>query len=152
MADPKRWAMTEEDMESLLRGCAILGTGGGGSSEFGRAIMSNDLRRGRTYELVDVAGIPDDALVVSGGIMGSVRTLERYSPQEIVERWEEQFEGSRRCGFRNQRACRTVHAYGKDQCEEHREADQQEVSDDGLRARHEGTSPMRNQRSVLGNE
>jgi uncharacterized protein len=92
VADPKRWTMTEEDMESLLRGCAILGTGGGGSSEFGRAIMSNDLRRGRTYELVDVADIPDDALVVSGGIMGSVRTLERYSPQEIVERWEEQFE------------------------------------------------------------
>jgi len=69
-----------------------MGTGGGGSAAFGRAIIKNDLARGRQYTLASLSRVPDDALVVSGGIMGSVKVLDRFSPEEIVERWERKFE------------------------------------------------------------
>lgn len=69
-----------------------MGTGGGGSAAFGRAIIENDLARGRQYTLVSLNEVPDDALVVSGGIMGSVKVLDRFSPEEIVEQWERKFE------------------------------------------------------------
>ncbi len=69
-----------------------MGTGGGGSAAFGRAIMENDLRRGRSYDIVALDHVPDDALVISGGIMGSVKVLDRFTPEEIVDQWETQFE------------------------------------------------------------
>jgi len=69
-----------------------MGTGGGGSAAFGRAIIENDLARGRRYTLASLNEIPDDALVVSGGIMGSVKVLDRFSPEEIVKQWERKFE------------------------------------------------------------
>ncbi len=81
-----------EDHDVLLRGLEIMGTGGGGAVEFGKAIMENDSRRGRAYPLTELDDVPGDALVASGGIMGSVKVLDRYSPEEIVHNWERQFE------------------------------------------------------------
>jgi len=69
-----------------------MGTGGGGSAAFGRAIIKNDFVRGRQYALVNLNKVPEDALVVSGGIMGSVKVLDRFSPETIVEQWERKFE------------------------------------------------------------
>ena len=80
------------DIDALLRGLEIFGTGGGGSVGFGRAIMENDFARGREYELIELPDVPDNALIVSGGIMGSVKVLDRFPPEEIVSSWEEQFE------------------------------------------------------------
>ncbi len=80
------------DIEPLLEGLAIMGTGGGGNPEWGRAILANDLTRGRELWLVSPDDIPDDALVVSGGMMGSVKTLESLSIEELIARWEARFE------------------------------------------------------------
>jgi hypothetical protein len=84
--------LTEAEMEPLLEGLAVFGTGGGGSPAFGRAIMENDLRRGREYILIDPEDVPDDALVVSGGIMGSVKAVDTVSISDIIRGWEDRFE------------------------------------------------------------
>lgn len=80
-----------EDREALLEGLAILGTGGGGSPAWGREIMLNDFRKGREYNIIDPDEIEDNSLVVSGGIMGSVKTLERINFVKLLENWEENF-------------------------------------------------------------
>jgi len=54
--------------------------------------MRNDYVRNRSYEMIDLSAVPDDAFVISGGIMGSVRVLDQFSPEEIVDQWEKQFE------------------------------------------------------------
>jgi DUF917 family protein len=81
-----------EDIEPLLEGLAIFGTGGGGSPAWGKAILENDFACGRTPQLIDLAAISDQATVVSGGIMGSVKVLEQMGTENIMRHWEERFE------------------------------------------------------------
>lgn len=92
-----RYQIQADDIDPLLEGLAILGTGGGGSPEWGRAILRNDLERGRELWIVDPDDIEDDALVVSGGIMGSVKTFESMDIAQLVKRWESSFELLRAC-------------------------------------------------------
>lgn len=84
--------LDRDEIEPFLLGLGFMGTGGGGSLAFGREIMLNDLAHGRRYQVVSPEEVPDGALVVSGGIMGSVKALERFSVQEIVANWEKRFE------------------------------------------------------------
>lgn len=81
-----------EDMEPLLEGVGALGTGGGGNPSWGRVIMETDLGRGFTYRIIPPEEVPDDALVVSGGYMGSVKTLEEMGFASVVEDWDRRFE------------------------------------------------------------
>lgn len=83
---------TKDNIAAFLEGLAILGTGGGGSPEWGRLIMENDLEKGRAAEIVKPEDIPDDATVASGGIMGSVKVLDKISPKELIAGWEKRFE------------------------------------------------------------
>jgi uncharacterized protein len=83
---------TKENIGAFLEGLAILGTGGGGSPEWGRIIMENDLEKGRAATIVKPEDVPDDAVVASGGIMGSVKVLDKIKPQELINRWENRFE------------------------------------------------------------
>ena len=81
-----------EDIEPLLEGLAIMGTGGGGSPEWGKAIMVNDFAQGRMPQIISLDDIADDATVVSGGIMGSVKRLEEMGTAAVMAHWEERFE------------------------------------------------------------
>ncbi len=93
MADATgRYRLTPEDVEPLLDGLTIVGTGGGGSPAFGREILANDLRRGRAIDLVDPDAVADGATVVSGGYMGSTKVLDRLGFAELVAGWEDRFE------------------------------------------------------------
>lgn len=83
---------SSEDIDNLLEGLAILGTGGGGSPEWGRAILEHDLEMGRSVTLVDPQDVPDDAIIASGGFMGSVKILDKINPKDLVRRWDERFE------------------------------------------------------------
>lgn len=83
--------LSEKDIEYLLEGAAILGTGGGGSPKWGREITKNDFNKGREYRIVDPDDVEDDAFIVSGGIMGSVKTLEEMNLVELIEEWEQKF-------------------------------------------------------------
>ena len=84
--------LKREDIEPLLEGLAIFGTGGGGSPAWGKAILENDFACGRTPRLVDLQTIADAGTVVSGGIMGSVKVLEQMGTEQIMRHWEERFE------------------------------------------------------------
>lgn len=86
-----RRVISREDVDALLIGLAIYGTGGGGDPEWGRRILENDFAKGRVCEIVDPEDISDDAFVCSGGIMGSVKALEKMSFSEIVDAWEDDF-------------------------------------------------------------
>lgn len=81
-----------EDVEPLLEGLAIMGTGGGGSPEWGRAILENDFAQGRAPQIISLDEIDDQAMVVSGGIMGSVKRLEELGAAAVMAHWEERFE------------------------------------------------------------
>ncbi len=83
---------TKEQIGPLLEGFAILGTGGGGSPAWGRVILENDIKRNRSAVLVKPEDVPDDAVVASGGIMGSVKVLEKVNPDQLIADWEERFE------------------------------------------------------------
>lgn len=86
------YRLNAEDVDPLLEGLAIQGTGGGGSPDWGREILVNDLARGRSLEIIDPDDLPDSSLVVSGGIMGSVKTFEQIGVKELVQHWETDFE------------------------------------------------------------
>jgi DUF917 family protein len=81
-----------QDVEPLLEGLAILGTGGGGSPAWGRAILEHEFAVGRQPSIIDLEEIANDATVVSGGIMGSVKVLEQFGTEQIMAHWEERFE------------------------------------------------------------
>ncbi|MHB1394710.1 MAG: DUF917 domain-containing protein [Clostridia bacterium] len=86
-----RWILDKNDVDALLIGFGIYGTGGGGDPEWGRKILENDFSRGRVYNIIDPEDVEDGAFVCSGGIMGSVKALESMSYEEIVATWEDDF-------------------------------------------------------------
>ncbi len=81
-----------EDIEPLLEGLAIYGTGGGGSPEWGRSILEQDFSVGRDLGIIDLSEISSGGTVVSGGIMGSVKILEEMGTSNVIAHWEDRFE------------------------------------------------------------
>lgn len=64
--------LKEQDLDDLIRGCAILGTGGGGSPKRGLELVGSDLKAGREFKLIGLEEVPDDALVASPYMCGSI--------------------------------------------------------------------------------
>jgi DUF917 family protein len=60
------------DVEDLVVGTTILGTGGGGNPQAGRSTLESDLTAGRKLRVISVDEVADDALVVSPYYVGSV--------------------------------------------------------------------------------
>ena len=60
------------DIDDLVVGTTILGTGGGGSPRIGRAALESDLAEGRKLSIISLDEVDDDALVVSPYYVGSV--------------------------------------------------------------------------------
>jgi DUF917 family protein len=60
-----------EDLPDLARGAALLGTGGGGDPYIGQLLVSEEIRRGGTVQLVDPAEVNDDDLVIASAFMGA---------------------------------------------------------------------------------
>jgi uncharacterized protein len=86
------WELQEPaDLEALLVGVGIFGTGGGGDPKgWGRSIFEGDRQAGRRYLLTDPSEVEDDAFVLSGGYLGSV--AEDQKLDRMVESWETNFE------------------------------------------------------------
>ena len=80
-----------DDIAPLLGGLAILGTGGGGNPDWGRQILENDVRRGRTWNVTTLDEIADQATIVCAGMMGSVKAIESIGFATLLERWEQDF-------------------------------------------------------------
>lgn len=87
----EQFTLSRDDVQPLLEGLAILGTGGGGSPDWGRLILENDLARGRNWTIVPLESVPDGWTIVCGGIMGSVKALESIGFDTVLANWEKDF-------------------------------------------------------------
>src|SRR5579875_524487 len=65
------WEVTEDALEAIATGAAILGSGGGGNPYIGRLRVRELLRSGASIRAVKPSELADDALVVVCGAMGS---------------------------------------------------------------------------------
>lgn len=103
----RRELAEQADLEALLIGLGIFGTGGGGDPKgWGRSVFDADSEAGRTYELVDPEDVPDNATIVSGGYLGSV--AEDTALNRLIGSWESSFELERAIRIlERERGCKT---------------------------------------------
>jgi len=64
--------LNDQELKDLIRGCAILGAGGGGSPQRGIEIIQANIEKDREFKLVNLKDIPDKAIVASPYICGSL--------------------------------------------------------------------------------
>ncbi|MFW9786368.1 MAG: DUF917 domain-containing protein [Candidatus Thorarchaeota archaeon] len=75
----------------MLTGVGILGTGGGGDPvSFGKPMVDWDYDRDRVYEITPPDEVRDDAFIVCGGYMGSVKAFTSIG--DMLEAWETRYE------------------------------------------------------------
>ena len=67
--------LTRQNLEDILFGCTILGTGGGGELEEGLGLIDEALSKGKEFVLVDLEEAPDDALVCTPYMLGAISAL-----------------------------------------------------------------------------
>jgi DUF917 family protein len=65
------WDVTEEILDGLEIGAGILGTGGGGNPYLGKLEALQQLRAGKTIQVVSLDELPNDAFVTTAGGIGS---------------------------------------------------------------------------------
>ncbi len=83
--------LSKENAYDMLTGVGILGTGGGGDPvSFGKPMVDWDYDRGRAYEITPPVDIKDDAFIVCGGYMGSVKAFTSIG--DLLEAWETRYE------------------------------------------------------------
>ena len=81
---------TLQDCQDFVEGCLFMGTGGGGTVEWGMTMLRDALAEGIPLEWVDAQDIPDDTLSVPPYGMGSIapltpETLAEIEKAELVE-------------------------------------------------------------------
>lgn len=67
--------LTRQNLEDILFGAVILGAGGGGDIEEGRAMIDAALDAGKTFDLVRIDEVPEDALIYTPYLLGTVTPL-----------------------------------------------------------------------------
>jgi DUF917 family protein len=81
---PRRRLSTMEDCEDLIRGSMFMGTGGGGSPDWGSGVFATALEQGLDIGWVDVDDIPDDAWTITTYGMGSIAPPSQQTRAEIA--------------------------------------------------------------------
>lgn len=100
--------LTKQNILDILYGCAVLGTGGGGSLQEGLAMMQQDFDEGKELHLVSLEDIPDDAYIATPYGCGAPAADDseeddkykklphlNYSPSILAFRSLEQFLGKK---------------------------------------------------------
>lgn len=82
---PQDSIVTREDAEDLVRGCAVLGTGGGGSPRRGLELLLEALDRTGGMSWVNPESVPDDAWTVCLFYMGSIAPQGTDVPARLRE-------------------------------------------------------------------
>jgi DUF917 family protein len=72
--------LTVEDVRDMAVGTAFLGSGGGGAPDTALLQLEAALANGRRIKLVDLAMVPDDALIAPCGWMGAPTVSEEKLP------------------------------------------------------------------------
>ncbi len=75
--------LNEKDVEHLVLGATVLGTGGGGDPKKGLDMLLNDLRQGRKFKIASLTEIADDDLVVCPYFCGSIAPIKK-KPEKVV--------------------------------------------------------------------
>jgi hypothetical protein len=83
--------LTRDDIEPLLEGLAIRGTGGGGNPYWGKLIMENDLAHDRSCHILSLQDIPDDWTVVCAAAIGSVKAIDVIGFETVLSEWENKY-------------------------------------------------------------
>jgi DUF917 family protein len=78
----RRMIKTIEDVEDLIRGLTLMGTGGGGRPDMGMDYLIPHIREGKTITLTPPEAIPDEAWTCSVFGMGSIAPQEKLSASE----------------------------------------------------------------------
>ncbi len=74
---------TLQDCEDFVRGCLFMGTGGGGSMEWGMSMLKDALDDGIPLEWIDVDDVPDAVWTVTPYGMGSLAPTTQETLDEI---------------------------------------------------------------------
>ena len=77
--------LDEIDLEHILLGCTVLGTGGGGELKEGLDRVNDDIARGKVFRLLSLSKVPDDALIASPYLCGSLSSPTTEIGAEIQE-------------------------------------------------------------------
>ena len=72
--------ITEDDLDDIARGAAILGTGGGGDPYIGRLLAASAVREYGAVPLVPLADLDDDAVVLPVAMMGAPTVMVEKLP------------------------------------------------------------------------
>jgi len=76
-------------LEDILKGCTILGTGGGGSFERGFETVKKDFENRKSFRLIGLDEVPDETLVATPYHCGAIRPTDATTESEHVRRTEE---------------------------------------------------------------
>jgi DUF917 family protein len=76
---------TEREVDDLVRGLTLLGTGGGGHPHLGREYLLDHVRAGTPLRWLDLNAVPDDAWTCSVFGMGSIAPQPPLSDAERQE-------------------------------------------------------------------
>ena len=76
--------LTKQDLEDILYGAAILGTGGGGELAEGFGYIDEAMSQGKTFKMVSLQDTPDAALECAR-LLGAISSL---SEDEELQRQE----------------------------------------------------------------
>ena len=74
------WTLTEEHLEDLARGAAVLGTGGGGDPYVGRLLVRQAIREHGPVTILDPDEVGDEDLVVPTAQMGAPTVVHEKLP------------------------------------------------------------------------
>ena len=82
--------LTEEELEDLAIGAAILGTGGGGNPYVGKLLAQQAIAEYGPVEVVSLDEVPDDAVTVFSAMMGAPTVMVEKVPRgdELVRAFE----------------------------------------------------------------
>ncbi|WP_420861253.1 DUF917 domain-containing protein [Algirhabdus cladophorae] len=67
--------LTRQNLKDILLGAVILGAGGGGDIDEGMALIDQCLEAGKTFDLVSIDDVPDDALICTPYLLGAISPM-----------------------------------------------------------------------------
>lgn len=74
---------TLQECEDFVRGCTVMGTGGGGAPERGMQLLSTALERGKELAWIDVEDVSDESWTACTFGMGSIAPQTEETRREI---------------------------------------------------------------------
>lgn len=77
--------LTEQSLESLALGAALLGTGGGGDPYVGKLMARQAIRDNGPVSVIDPDELPDDATCAMSAVMGAPTVLVEKLPGQVEQ-------------------------------------------------------------------